>query len=136
MTISNKDKVLFQNSKMYKLMNELEIHNDYINNIKNKSIQKLGKDYVIANDEKAVLFRFSNVQDEITAYDITEEYILQNKLKEQNEAINENNKNLIWTIEHIEDVEKEEKSLKMKNRFHDLFRAKYVSFTGIFKPRS
>ena len=73
--------------------------------------------------------------EEITAYDISEEYALQKKLKQQNEIIKQNNDKLIWTIEHLEDIEKEEKSLKIKNKFHDLLRTKFIYFTSLFKSR-
>ena len=136
MTISNIDKIMFQNSSMYNLISDLEIHNDYISNIKNKAVQKIGNDYIVKKDNKAILFRFSNNEEEITAYDISEEYALQKKLKQQNEIIKQNNDKLIWTIEHLEDIEKEEKSLKIKNKFHDLLRTKFIYFTSILKSRS
>ena len=136
MTISNIDKIMFQNSSMYNLISDLEIHNDYISNIKNKAVQKIGNDYIIEKNNKATLFRFSNNEEEITAYDISEEYALQKKLKQQNEIIKQNNDKLIWTIEHLEDIEKEEKSLKIKNKFHDLLRTKFIYFTSILKSRS
>ena len=82
MTISNIDKIMFQNSSMYNLISDLEIHNDYISNIKNKAVQKIGNDYIIEKNNKATLFRFSNNEEEITAYDISEEYALQKKLKQ------------------------------------------------------
>ena len=135
MTISNIDKIMFQNSSMYNLISDLEIHNDYISNIKNKAVQKIGNDYIIEKNNKATLFRFSNNEEEITAYDISEEYALQKKLKQQNEIIKQNNDKLIWTIEHLEDIEKEEKSLKIKNKFHDLLRTKFIYFTSLFKSR-
>jgi len=120
MTITYEDKVIFQNSSMYNIVNFLNIHKDYLNNIKTKAIQKIGNEYILFKDDKAILFRLSHKEDEITAYDISEEYILQNKLKKQNETIKQNNENLLWTIEHLDDVEREEKSLKIKNKFHDL----------------
>lgn len=135
MTISNDDKVMFKNTSMYNIINTLGICKDYSNNIKNKAVQKIGNDYILEKEGRAILFRFTNNEDEITAYDISEEYNLQNKLKESNKTIKQNNENLIWTIEHLEDIEKEEKSLKIKNKFHDLLRAKSIYFTSLLKPR-
>lgn len=135
MTVSNDNRIMFQNSRMYSLLNALGIHKDYSNSIKNKAVRKIGKDYIVEQEDKAILFRFSNNEDEITAYDISEEYNLQNKLKKQNETIKQNNEKLIWTIEHLDDLEREEKSLKIKNKFHDILRTKFIYFTSILKPR-
>lgn len=135
MTLTNEGKIMFQNSSMYNIINALDIHSDYSNNIKSKAIQKMGNDYIVEKENGAILFRFSHNENEITAYDISEEYSLQKKLKKQNKIIKQNNENLIWTIEHIEHIEKEEKSLKIKNKFHDLLRTKFISITSLFKPR-
>ena len=136
MTITDENKIIFQNSSMYNIKNTLDIHDNYSSKIKVKAVQKLGKDYIVEKDDKAILFRFSDREDEITGYDISEEFALQNTLKKQNEIIKQNNENLIWTIEHLEDIEKEEKSLILKNKFHDLLRTKFIYIASISKSRS
>lgn len=113
-------KIMFQNSIMYNLLKDINIHNNYIENIKLKSNELIGNDYVIDINNKIWLFCINEYQEEITAFDISEEYKLQKELEEQNKIINQNNTKILYTINNIEKIEKEEKTLKIKNKFHDV----------------
>ena len=117
---NNKDRVLFQNSVMYGLMEKLNINSDYVKKISEKAVEKIGNDYIVFVENKAWLFCESKDKNELTAFNIDEEYNLQKELEKQNEKINKNNEELLWTIQNIETIEKEEKSLKIKNKFHDV----------------
>ena len=41
-------------------------------------------------------------------------------MNEKNNLIEKNNQRVIWTIEHMEELKKEENVLKIKNRFHNI----------------
>ena len=93
---------------------------NYIKNIKAASSNRIGKEYMALVDDNAWLFNISRDGLEVTATDINEEYVLNQRLEKQNELINQNNEELEWTIENLEELEKEEQTLKVKNKFHDL----------------
>ena len=57
---------------------------------------------------------------EIIAIDIDEEYRLYKKIEEQNREIEENNKDIIWTIENMEYIQREKESQELKSKYHDL----------------
>ena len=119
-SLRGRNKVLFRNSIMYNLMKELKIHNNYAENVKKLAIEKIGMDHVLIVNDVAWLFWISEDEEEITAFDIDEEYRLQQKLERQNVKIRNNNLEIMWTIDNMEELEKEEKTIKIKNRFHDL----------------
>ena len=120
LVLKNKDKIMFQNMVMYELIGKLGITDNYIKNIKAASSNRIGKEYMALVDDNAWLFNISRDGLEVTATDINEEYVLNQKLEKQNELINQNNEELEWTIENLEELEKEEQTLKVKNKFHDL----------------
>ena len=120
LVLKDKDKVMFQNSVMYWLLNSLDIHTDYVNMIKKSSKKKIDRDYLLLIDGCAWLFGISADGNEITATDIDEEYKLQSKLEEQNALINKNNEELEWVIDNIEELDREENSQRIRNRFHDI----------------
>ena len=120
LVLKDKDKVMFQNSVMYWLLDSLDIHTDYVNMIKKSSKKKIDRDYLLLIDGCAWLFGISADGNEITATDIDEEYKLQSKLEEQNALINKNNEELEWVIDNIEELEREENSQRIRNRFHDI----------------
>lgn len=111
-------KVELINNTMYEILRKLDIKKDYIANIKKFSKEQLNGNYVVAIDDKYYLFAID--KNEVILFDITEEYILQKELNEQNEKIESNNKELIAGIENIEELEREKNLLKLKNKYHDI----------------
>ena len=117
LVLRNNKKVL-TNSAMNKILERINIKDDYIKNINKKNIEKIGEDYILKVDENFYLFNIN--QNEIIAFDVTEEYKFQCELNKQNEKIMQNNKELIDSIENIEKYEKEKNLLELKNKYHDL----------------
>ena len=117
LVLRNNKKVL-TNSAMNKILERINIKDDYIKNINKKNIEKIGEDYILKVDENFYLFNIN--QNEIITFDVTEEYELQCELNKQNEKIMQNNKELIDSIENIEKYEKEKNLLELKNKYHDL----------------
>ena len=116
--VLRKNKKVLTNSVMNKILEKINIKDDYIKNINKKNIEKIGEDYILKVDENFYLFNIN--QNEIIAFDVTEEYELQCELNKQNEKIMQNNKELIDSIENIEKYEKEKNLLELKNKYHDL----------------
>ena len=116
--VLRKNKKVLTNSVMNKILERINIKDDYIKNINKKNIEKIGEDYILKVDENFYLFNIN--QNEIIAFDVTKEYELQCELNKQNEKIMQNNKELIDSIENIEKYEKEKNLLELKNKYHDL----------------
>ena len=112
------NKSVLINNTMYAILNKLNIRTNYIANIIKQSEEQMEENYVVKVEEKYYLFIIN--QNEVIAFDITEEYSLKKELDEQNEKIKRNNKELVSSIENIEKLEKEKNLLKIKNKYHDL----------------
>lgn len=112
------NKSVLINNTMYAILNKLNIKTNYIANIIKQSEEQMEGNYVVKVEEKYYLFIIN--QNEVIAFDITEEYCLKKELDEQNEKIKLNNKELVSSIENIENLEKEKNLLKIKNKYHDL----------------
>ena len=106
------------NNTMYAILNKLNIRTNYIANIIKQSEEQMEGNYVVKVEEKYYLFIIN--QNEVIAFDITEEYSLKKELDKQNEKIELNNKELVSSMENIENLEKEKNLLKIKNKYHDL----------------
>ncbi|MGN1299216.1 MAG: hypothetical protein ACI4UE_04470, partial [Candidatus Scatovivens sp.] len=112
------NKSVLINNTMYAILNKLNIRTNYISNIIKQSEEQMERNYVVKVEEKYYLFIIN--QNEIIAFDITEEYSLKKELDEQNKKIKLNNKELVSSMENIENLEKEKNLLKIKNKYHDL----------------
>lgn len=106
------------NNKMYEILDKLNIKKDYITNIIKQSIDQLDKNYCVKVEDKYYVFVINN--NEIITFDITEEYKLHQKLNGQNKKLKENNKEILLSIDNIEELEKEKNLLKLKNKYHDI----------------
>ncbi len=106
------------NNTMYEILRKLDIKKEYVTNIAKKSEKQLNGNYVVKVEDKHFMFLIN--KSEIIAFDVTEEYNLQNELNEQNKKIECNNKELIAGIENIEELEREKNLLKLKNKYHDV----------------
>lgn len=111
-------KAVLINNVMYEILRKLDIKEDYVTNIINNSKEQLNGKYVVELEDKYYVFAIN--KEEIIAFDITEEYNLHNELNEQNKKIKDNNNELMARIENIEELEKEQNLLKLKNRYHDI----------------
>lgn len=112
------NKSVLINNTMYAILNKLNIRTNYISNIIKQSEEQMEGNYVVKVEKKYYLFIIN--QNEVIAFDITEEYSLKKELDEQNEKIKLNNKELVSSMENIEKLEKEKNLLKIKNKYHDL----------------
>ena len=111
-------KVKLINNKMYEILDKLNIKKDYITNIKRQSIDQIDKNYCVKVGDKYYVFVINN--NEIITFDITEAYELHQKLNEQNRKLEENNKQILLSIDNIEELEREKNLLKLKNKYHDI----------------
>lgn len=111
-------KVKLINSKMYEILEKLNIKKDYTANMIKQSIEKIDKNYCIKVEDKYYVFVLND--NEIIAFDITEEYKLHKELNEQNKKLEENNKQILSNIDNIEELEREKNLLKLKNKYHDI----------------
>lgn len=112
------NKVILKNTVISQLLNKMKIKDNFIKQIKEKSINNLKDGYVIIIDNIAWLFYINDT--EILAYNIDEEYKLNLKLENQNKEIIENNKKIIYIINNMEYIQNEIQSQKLRNKFHDL----------------
>lgn len=111
-------KVKLINNKMYEILNKLNIKKDYVTNIIKQSIDQLDKNYCVKVEDKYYVFVVND--NEIITFDITKEYELHQKLNDQNRKIKENNKQILLSIDNIEELEREKNLLKLKNKYHDI----------------
>ena len=120
LVLKNKNTIKLQNSIMRELLSKLSIKKNYMEELKNKAKNTISGDYTILVDNNAWLFIINKEDLEIVAVNINEEYKLQQKIETQNKEIEENNKEIIWTIENMEYIEKQKESQELKSKFHDL----------------
>ena len=111
-------KVKLINSKMYEILGKLNIKKDYTENIIKQSIDRIDKNYCMKIEDKYFVFVING--NEIIAFDITKEYKLHQELNEQNRKLEENNKQILLSIDNIEELEREKNLLKLKNKYHDI----------------
>ena len=106
------------NNKMYEILDKLNIKKDYITNIIKQSVEQIDKNYCVKVENKYYVFVINN--NEIITFDITEVFELHQKLNEQNRKLEENNKQILLSIDNIEELEREKNLLKLKNKYHDI----------------
>ena len=120
LVLKNKNTIKLQNSIMRELLNKLAIKKNYIEELKSKAKNTISGDCTIIVDNNAWLFIINKEDLEIVAVNINEEYELQKKIETQNKEIEENNKEILWTIENMEYIERQKESQELKSKFHDL----------------
>ncbi len=120
--------IVLINNTMQKILNELNIKNNYFVNLIQKSFYKIEDVYLIKSLNKVYEFKRKNKQ-ELILTDVTDIYNLQEKEKKQNKIITENNEKILDAIKNIEKIEKEKSLLQIKNEYHDLFGYKLALFT-------
>lgn len=120
LVLKNKNTIRLQNSIMRDLLSKLSIRKNYIEELKNKAKNTMLGDCIIIVDNNVWSFIINKEDLEIVAVNITEEYELQEKIETQNKEIEKNNKEIIWTIENMEYIEKQKESQELRSKFHDL----------------
>lgn len=120
LVLKNKNTIKLQNSIMRDLLSKLSIRKNYIEELKSKAKNTMSGDCIFIVDNNVWSFIINKADLEIVAVNITEEYELQEKIETQNKEIEKNNKEIIWTIENMEYIEKQKESQELRSKFHDL----------------
>ena len=118
MFLDKNNDIILINNLFHNILNDLNINNDYINNLIKKCFKKIDNDYLLKYNNKIYMLKIYNK--EVSLIDITELYNLQEEERKQNKKIKENNNELLHTIKNIEQLEKEKNLLKLKNEYHDI----------------
>ena len=133
--LDNKNNIILINNLFHSILKELNITNDYINNLIKKSFKKIDNDYLLKYNNKIYMLKIFN-NEEISLIDITELYMLQEEEKNQNKKIRENNNKLLLALKNIESLEKEKNLLKLKNEYHDIIGYRLALFNKYLEQES
>ena len=127
MFLDNNNIVLINNI-MSDILKELNIKEDYIDNLIKQCNDNIDDDFLLKCNNKVYLLKIFNDK-EVSLIDITELYKLQEQEKLQNKEIEENNVKLLDTINNIEKIEKTKNLLKIKNEYHDIIGHRLALFS-------
>lgn len=119
MFLNDKGNIILINVVMKDILKEYNINDNYIDNLKEKEIREIHNEHILKCLNRVWQLKINNNK-EIIALDITDIYKIQEKTRNQNIEIEENNKKILKTLNNIEEVEKEKKLIKIKNEFHDI----------------
>ena len=119
MFLNDKGNIILINVVMKDILKEYNINDNYIDNLKEKEIKEIHNEHILKCLNRVWQLKINNNK-EVIALDITDIYKIQEKTKNQNIEIEENNKKILKTLNNIEEVEKEKKLIKIKNEFHDI----------------
>ena len=126
------EEIFLINNTMKNILNDLNIYNDYINNLIRISFREINNNYIIRSLNRIWSITITNKK-EIILLDITDIYNLQEEKELQNKKIEENNIKILETIQNIEKIEKTKNLLKIKNEYHDLLGHRLALFTKYLK---
>ena len=119
MFLNDKGNIILINVVMKDILKEYNINDNYIDNLKEKEIKEIHNEHILKCLNRVWQLKINNNK-EIIALDITDIYKIQEKIRNQNIEIEENNKKILKKLNNIEEVEKEKKLIKIKNEFHDI----------------
>ncbi len=119
MFLNDKGNIILINVVMKDILKEYNINDNYIDDLKEKEIKEIHNEHILKCLNRVWQLKINNNK-EIIALDITDIYKIQEKTRNQNIEIEENNKKILKTLNNIEEVEKEKKLIKIKNEFHDI----------------
>ena len=119
MFLNDKGNIILINVVMKDILKEYNINDNYIDNLKEKEIKEIHNEHILKCLNRVWQLKTNNNK-EVIALDITDIYKIQEKTRNQNIEIEENNKKILKTLNNIEEVEKEKKLIKIKNEFHDI----------------
>ena len=132
LVLNNQEDKIIVNETMQELLEKLNINSSYFSNIENIALKKINTNYLVLVDNKAWLFNINKKYNEITCFNVDEEYKLHAILEKQNKEIQKNNEKILWTLENMQYIENEKEVQEMKNKFHDLLRTEFVITASIF----
>ena len=132
MFLNDKGNIILINVVMKDILKEYNINDNYIDNLKEKEIKEIHNEHILKCLNRVWQLKINNNK-EIIALDITDIYKIQEKTRNQNIEIEENNKKILKTLNNIEEVEKEKKLIKIKNEFHDILGHRLSLFGGYLK---
>ena len=119
MFLNDKGNIILINVVMKDILKEYNINDNYIDNLKEKEIKEIHNEHILKCLNRVWQLKINNNK-EIIALDITDIYKIQEKIRNQNIEIEENNKKILKKLNNIEEAEKEKKLIKIKNEFHDI----------------
>ena len=119
MFLNDKGNIILINVVMKDILKEYNINDNYIDNLKEKEIKEIPNEHILKCLNRVWQLKINNNK-EIIALDITDIYKIQEKIRNQNIEIEENNKKILKKLNNIEAAEKEKKLIKIKNEFHDI----------------
>ena len=132
LVLNNQEDKIIVNETMQELLEKLNINSSYFSNIENIALKKINTDYLVLVENKAWVFNINKKYNEMTCFDVDEEYKLHAILEKQNKEIQKNNEKILWTLENMQYIENEKEVQEMKNKFHDLLRTEFVITASIF----
>ena len=132
LVLNNQADKIIVNETMQELLEKLNINSSYFSNIENIALKKINTDYLVLVENKAWVFNINKKYNEMTCFDVDEEYKLHAILEKQNKEIQKNNEKILWTLENMQYIENEKEVQEMKNKYHDLLRAEFVVIASIF----
>lgn len=132
LVLNNQEDKIIVNETMQELLDKLQVNSNYFSNIENIALKKINTNYLVLVDNKAWIFNINKKYNEITCFNVDEEYKLHAILEKQNKEIQENNEKILWTLENMQYIENEKEVQEMKNKFHDLLRTEFVITASIF----
>lgn len=119
MFLNDKGNIILINVVMKDILKEYNINDNYIDNLKEKEIKEIPNEHILKCLNRVWQLKTNNNK-EVIALDITDIYKIQEKIRNQNTEIEENNKKILKKLNNIEEAEKEKKLIKIKNEFHDI----------------
>lgn len=132
LVLNNQEDKIIVNETMQELLDMLQVNSNYFSNIENIALKKINTNYLVLVDNKAWIFNINKKYNEITCFNVDEEYKLHAILEKQNKEIQENNEKILWTLENMQYIENEKEVQEMKSEFHDLLRTEFVITASIF----
>ena len=122
------DNIVLINSLFYEVLSALNINDNYIRKLIDKSFKKINNDYLLRYNNKVYMLKIYDDR-EVSLIDVTELYNLQEKDREQNIKIKENNDKLLIALKNVKILEKEKSLLRLKNECHDIIGYRLALFS-------
>ena len=89
LVLNNQEDKIIVNETMQELLEKLNINSSYFSNIENIALKKINTDYLVLVENKAWVFNINKKYNEMTCFDVDEEYKLHAILEKQNKELME-----------------------------------------------